>query len=66
VVTEGTGLLVDVGPSFEDDLAEAVTSVLEDPARAASLGKAGRERAVAEFGWDQVARRTVEIYQSVL
>jgi starch synthase len=29
------------------------------------MGKAGRERAVRQFGWDTVARRTVEVYTSV-
>jgi hypothetical protein len=30
------------------------------------MGVAGRRRAVAEFGWDVAARRTVEIYRSLL
>jgi starch synthase len=30
------------------------------------MGKAGRERAVREFGWDTIARRTVELYQSLV
>ncbi|MCW2543783.1 MAG: glycosyl transferase family 1, partial [Frankiales bacterium] len=67
VVDDGvTGLLVDLGPSFEDDLANAVTGLLDDPARAATLGSKGRERAVAEFGWDAIAQRTVELYRSLL
>jgi starch synthase len=66
VVDGSTGLLVDLGPSFEPSLAEAVTSLLEDPSRAAAMGAAGRERAVSEFGWNAIARRTVEVYESVL
>jgi starch synthase len=67
VVDEGrTGLLVDLGPSYEDDLASAVTSLLTDEGRAVAMGAAGRERAVTEFGWDAIARRTVEVYESVL
>ncbi len=67
VVDDGaTGTLVDLGPSFEADLAEAVTTLLEDPVRAATLGVAGRVRAVAEFGWDAIAQRTVELYRSLL
>ncbi|MFP5218944.1 MAG: glycosyltransferase, partial [Actinomycetes bacterium] len=71
VVDEGrTGLLVHhdehdpVG--YERDLAAAVAALLEDPQRAQRLGRAGRERAVAEFGWDAVARRTLELYRAVL
>jgi starch synthase len=67
VVEEGvTGLLVDLDEGFESSLAAAVTSLLEDPARAASMGAAGRARAIAEFSWDAIAARTVEVYRSVL
>jgi starch synthase len=30
------------------------------------MGKAGRTRAIADFGWDAVATRTVELYQSLI
>jgi starch synthase len=30
------------------------------------MGEAGRERAVGEFGWDAVARRTVRLYEEIL
>jgi starch synthase len=30
------------------------------------MGEAGRARAVADFGWDAIAARTVEVYRSVL
>jgi alpha-maltose-1-phosphate synthase len=71
VVDDGrTGRLVpydETDPeAFEAGLAEQVGALLADPARAAAMGRAGRERAVAEFGWDAVARRTVELYRSVL
>ena len=67
VVVDGTtGLLVDLGPRFESSLAAAVTSLLDDPARAASMGAAGRQRATEQFGWDAIAARTVEVYASVL
>ena len=67
VVDDGrTGLLVDLGPSYEDDLARAVTELLIDEPRATAMGAAGRERAVSEFGWDAIARRTVEVYEGTL
>jgi len=71
VVDDGrTGLLVhydEADPAaFERDLAAALASLLSDPARAAAMGAAGRERAVAEFGWDAIAERTLEVYRSVL
>ncbi|MGP2440080.1 glycogen synthase [Streptomyces sp. JW3] len=67
VVADGeTGVLVDVDDDFEAGLARALDSVIGDPDRARRMGAAGRERAVAEFGWDAVARRTVRLYEDVL
>src|SRR5262249_22315268 len=67
VVDDGrTGLLVDVDDDFEEHLARALDSVLADPVAAKRMGEAGRERAVREFGWDTVARRTVRLYEEVL
>ncbi|MFE1288879.1 glycogen synthase [Streptomyces sp. NPDC058751] len=67
VVEDGrTGLLVPLGDGFEAGLAAALDSVLADPGTARSMGEAGRRRAVGEFGWDAVARRTVRLYEEVL
>lgn len=77
VVADGeTGVLVDLpdgdGPmapdgaaTFAADLAGAIERVLADPARAAEMGAAGRERVKAEFGWPAIAARTLEVYRSV-
>jgi alpha-maltose-1-phosphate synthase len=51
---------------FEAGLADAVNLMCADPARAAAMGLAGRERVVHEFGWDTIAHRTVELYESLL
>ncbi|CCK25852.1 glycosyl transferase [Streptomyces davaonensis JCM 4913] len=67
VVEDGkTGLLVPVDDDFEGALARALDSVLGDPEGARSMGEAGRERAVGEFGWDAVARRTARLYEEIL
>ncbi|MFJ5533894.1 glycogen synthase [Streptomyces sp. NPDC093261] len=67
VVEDGrTGLLVDVDDDFEEHLARALDSVLADPVAAGRMGEAGRQRAVREFGWATVARRTVHLYEKVL
>jgi glycosyltransferase involved in cell wall biosynthesis len=34
--------------------------LVERPASAASMGRAGRERFLADFTWDRVAERMVE------
>jgi alpha-maltose-1-phosphate synthase len=36
--------------------------LLRDPERAAVMGEAGRERAVAEFSWEAIAAQTAELY----
>jgi starch synthase len=71
VVDDGvTGTLVRYDENdpiaFERDLAAAINELVADPAKAEAMGKAGRERAVSEFGWDAVAERTVELYRSLL
>jgi starch synthase len=67
VVDDGeTGLLVPVDDDFEAGLARALDQVLGDPDAARRMGEAGRERAVGEFGWDAVARRTVRLYEEIL
>jgi starch synthase len=71
VVDDGvTGVLVDLDPDdaegFERRFAAAVDEVAGDAARAAEMGRAGRRRAVEEFGWDAVAARTVELYRTLL
>ncbi|HEX9337368.1 MAG TPA: glycogen synthase [Pseudonocardiaceae bacterium] len=69
VVADGvTGLLAhydETDPTaYEAELASRLNKLVADPDRAAALGRAGRERAVREFGWDAIARRTLEIYES--
>ena len=56
----------DLGDGFEERLSAAVVPLLSDPARAGAMGSAGRARAVADFGWDAIAARTVDVYRSVL
>ena len=61
VVSDGkTGLLVP--PDDPEALAAALNALLGDPARAEAFGRAGRERAVAEFGWQAVAAQTADLY----
>ncbi|WP_142267263.1 glycogen synthase [Streptomyces sp. NBC_00080] len=67
VVEDGvTGTLVEVDDEFEAGLARALDAVLGDPAAGRRMGEAGRARAVGEFGWDAVARRTVGLYEEIV
>ncbi|MEV8309241.1 glycogen synthase [Streptomyces flavidovirens] len=66
----GTGLLVPYEESdpeaFEAGLAAGINRLTGDRPAGARMGVAGRERAVREFGWDAVARRTVQVYEEIL
>ena len=58
-----TGLLVPVDDA--DALAEAVSSLLAEPARGAAMGRAGLDRARTVFSVAQMAERTLAVYESV-
>ena len=62
IVADGkTGTLV---PSDDPAaMAAALVGLLDDPARAAALGEAGRERALAEFSVARMAERTAAVYE---
>jgi glycosyltransferase involved in cell wall biosynthesis len=65
IVVDGeTGVLVQ--PDDAAALAEAVSGVLDDPARGASLGAAGEARARAEFSVAGMADRTIAVYEEAL
>lgn len=69
VVVDGvTGLLVAYDPAdpgaLETGLADAINSLVADPARAKAMGLAGRARAIADFSWDAIAQRTVGVYRT--
>jgi glycosyltransferase involved in cell wall biosynthesis len=64
VVEHGvTGLIVPRGDSAA--LAEAIGSLLADPARSAEMGRAGRQRALRLFDWDRSAEQFEQIYATV-
>jgi starch synthase len=70
VVADGqTGLLVHYDPAdpagFEAGLAESVNTLIADPEKAASFGRAGRQRCIDEFSWSHIAQQTLEIYRKV-
>ena len=61
VVADGeTGLLVNRDDA--DGLARAIETLLDDPARAAAMGRTGRRRAEMLFGWE----RHVDAYDELL
>lgn len=62
---DGSGTPVDPD-RYVRDLANVLTEVVSDPARAAEYGRAGRERAAASFSWDRIAAETHDLYARVV
>jgi glycogen synthase len=51
---------------FARDIASRINTLMTDAALCARMAKAGRKRAEEHFGWDAIARRTVELYRTLL
>lgn len=79
VVVHGeTGLLVTIDqmkespfePTYPDRfsraLAAAINELMADPGKRQAFGRAGRKRAEEKFGWDAIAKETVEMYSSLV
>lgn len=64
VVDGVTGVLVP--PRRPRELAQALCSLLDSPALTRAFGVAGRDRAVARYGWDRVAAATADVYDQVV
>lgn len=65
VIADGeTGVLVQPGDARA--LADAIASLLRDPARRASMGAAGVRRIEEQFSWRVCAERTSALYEDVL
>ncbi len=61
--TDGTGTPLNP-EQYIADLASAMNDAVSDTARAAAMGRAGRQRARDSFSWGAIAGRTVEIYRA--
>jgi starch synthase len=48
---------------FVRGLVEGLNAMVRDPSRAAAMGRAGRERAVAHFAWPAIAEQTSAVYR---
>ena len=62
---DGTGTPVDPD-GLAAGLAARINQLVADPARARTMGLAGRERAVTRFGWDTAAAATLGLYERLL
>lgn len=57
---------VTVAPGDPDALAAAINGLLDDPARAARLGEAGRRRVAEHYSLESMTERTLALYGRVL
>lgn len=69
VVVDGeTGILVPYDEkelqAFEKAFADAVNRVAADSTTAKAMGIRGRARAVEAFGWEAIAKQTIEVYRA--
>lgn len=55
-----------VEPGDAEQLAAAVSSLLDDPDRRAALGAAGRARALERYSWTSVAKATADVYDEAI
>jgi starch synthase len=60
VMDAQTGLLVPANDPVL--LAEAISCLVSDPARATAMGQLGRQRVAADFSWGAVAAQTAALY----
>ena len=52
-------------PGEPAPLAAAVNALVRDQSLAAAMGRAGRDRAIAEFDWAGIAAQTVGLYEEL-
>ena len=64
VMDAQTGLLVPAGDPVL--LADAISSLVGDPVRAAAMGQLGRQRVAAEFSWAGIAAQTAALYTELV
>jgi len=51
---------------FARDLAERITALLRDPAKAKAMGEAGRKRVEDHFSWTAIAAQTIALYEKLV
>jgi len=55
-----------IDTEFESDLAQTISLLMNDEPRRQRYAKAGRQRVINQFSWNQVADETIKLYQSLL
>jgi len=55
-----------VNPNDPTDIAWGIISALENPQKRQQLGQNGRKRVLREFTWDEIAKKTIQVYNELL
>jgi len=55
-----------VNPNDPPDIAWGIINSLQDPQKKKLLGENGRKRVLKEFTWDEIAKRTIQMYNELL
>ena len=55
-----------IDPNNPSDIAWGIINALESPEKRRMLGKNGRKRVLAEFTWNHIAEKTVELYEKIV
>ncbi|MCS7123789.1 MAG: glycogen synthase [Candidatus Aenigmarchaeota archaeon] len=64
IIVDGeTGFYVE--PQKPMELAKMVNIILENPELARKMGENGRNRVVEKFSWDNIAKKTIELYKEI-
>jgi glycosyltransferase involved in cell wall biosynthesis len=63
---EGAGAGIAVDPLDPSAIAGAIESILRDPGRAESMGRAGRSLVTQTYNWEPEGARLVELYRRLL
>jgi glycosyltransferase involved in cell wall biosynthesis len=51
---------------FSRDLADRINEIMSDPAKQKAFGDAGRQRAIDVFSWSAIAKKTKELYETLI
>jgi len=55
-----------VNPNDPTDIAWGIINSLQDPEKRRQLGLNGRKRVLKEFTWDEIAKKTIQVYNELL
>jgi glycosyltransferase involved in cell wall biosynthesis len=65
-IVEQNGCGVCVDPTRPEAIARAIGDLIDDPARVASFGRAGRAAVLSTYNWPQAERELLALYEALL